>query len=257
MALLHSIDNSRSWLAVIHHKLWGEREFFGKIFRTANLTEHHFKELQDLLDKDNPGRTSDLYVAKDVLARKAGFLREKSKPLEIDFGDGLVPRLVFDATQSPSSGVVDNNAVADDDDDAIADDDDDAMDIDPNHGYAGSHTDHLSKEAKAIFPYTIRYVDLTALNLQDDLRAPLLMLFRNEWGTMIDIFNKRTHLKGIRGSAVFTGQPGIGKRHYCHLTVTSNQPTRKNMHVVFHPHPLRDSRPEIRVSGHGRQGLHY
>ena len=244
MALLHSIDNSRSWLAVIHHKLWGEREFFGKIFRTANLTEHHFKELQDLLDKDNPGRTSDLYVAKDVLARKADFLREKSEPLEIDFGDGLVPRLVFDATQSPSSGVVDNDDVADDDNDAVADDDD------------GSHTDHLSKEAKAIFPYTIRYVDLTALDLKN-LSVPLLMLFRNEWGTMIDIFNKRTHRKGIRGSAVFTGQPGIGKRLYCHLTVTSNQPTRKNMPVVFHPHPLRDSRPEIRVSGHGRHGLHY
>ena len=244
MALLHSIDNSRSWLAVIHHKLWGEREFFGKIFRTANLTEHHFKELQDLLDKDNPGRTSDLYVAKDVLARKADFLREKSKPLEIDFGDGLVPRLVFDATQSPSSGVVDNDDVADDDNDAVADDDD------------GSHTNHLSKEAKAIFPYTIRYVDLTTLDLKN-LSVPLLMLFRNEWGTMIDIFNKRTHLKGIRGSAIFTGQPGIGKRHYCHLTVTSNQPTRKNMPVVFDPHPLHDSWPAIRVSGHARQGLHY
>ena len=45
------------------------------------------------------GRTSDLYVAKDVLAKKADFLREKSKPLEIDFGNGLVLRLVFDATQ--------------------------------------------------------------------------------------------------------------------------------------------------------------
>ncbi len=215
-------------------------------------------------DKENPGRTSGLYVAKDVLVKKADFLREKSKPLEIDFGDGLVPRLVFDATQAPSSGVVDNDDVADDDNDAVADDDDDAvadndnaMDIDPNHGYAGSHTDHLSEEAEAIFPYTIRYVDLTVLNLKTNLRVPLLMLFRNEWNTMIDIFNKRTHLEGIKGSAVFTGQPGIGKRHYCHLTVTSNQRTRENMPVIFHPHPLHDSRPAIRVSGHARQGLHY
>ena len=252
-------------------------------------------------------------MAKDVLAKKSDFLREKSKPLEIDFGDGLVPRLVFDATLPPSSGVVDNdaatdddddamadddddavadddddavaddddNAMADDDDDAMADDDDDAMadddddavayddedavaddgdaaiDIDLNHGYAGSHMDHLSKEENAIFPYTIRYVDLTVLNLKNNLRAPLLMLFRNEWGTMIDIFNERKHLTGIRGSAVFTGQPGIGKRYYCHLTVTSNQRTRKNMPVVFHPHPLHDSRPGIRVSGHARQGLYH
>ncbi|KAK2464429.1 hypothetical protein APHAL10511_003577 [Amanita phalloides] len=220
-------NNSRSWLAVIHRTLWGEREFFGKIFHTANLTEHHFKELQDLLDKENPGRTSDLYVAKNVLAKKSDFLCEKSKPLEIDFGDGLVPRLVFDATQPPSSGPADNDdvaddnndavadgnddAVADDDDNALADDNDDTMDIDPNHGYAGSHTDHLSMEAKAIFPYTIQYVDLTVLNLKNNFRVPPLMLFRNEWGTMIDIFNKRTHLNGIKGSTIFTGQPGIGK----------------------------------------------
>ncbi|KAF8326911.1 hypothetical protein F5887DRAFT_1013155 [Amanita rubescens] len=218
-------NDSRSWLAVVHHKLWGEHDFFGKIFRTANLTEHHFKELQDLLDKENPGRTSDLYVAKDVLAKKADFLRENSKPLDIDFGDGLVPRLVFNATQPvvDNSGVADDNdgavaddnddavAVADDNDDAVADDDDNAMDIDLNHGYAGSHTDHLSKEAKAIFPYTIRYIDLTGLNLEKKFRAPLLMLFRNEWGAMIDIFNKETPQKGIEGSAVITGQPGIGK----------------------------------------------
>ena len=254
---LHLIGDTRSWLAVIHTKLWDKHKSFGDIFRTATLTKHDFNELQVRLDEQNPERISDTYVAKNVLATKSAFLRIKSTPLSTGFGDGLVPRLVFDATQPASSGVVDNDDVADDDNDAVADDDDDAMDIDPNHGYAGSHMDHLSKEDKAIFPYTIRYVDLTALNLQDDFRAPLLMLFRNEWGTMIDIFNKRTHRKGIRGSAVFTGQPGIGKRLYCHLTATSNQPTRKNMPVVFHPHPLRDSRAEIRVSGHGRLGLHY
>jgi len=173
-------------------------------------------------------------VAKDVLANKPDFLRKKSEPLKTDFGDGLAPRLVFDATQPPSSSVVGSDAVSYDDDG------DDAMGIDPNHGY------HLSNEATAIFPYTIRYVDLTVLNLKNDLRVPLLMLFRNEWGSMIDIFNKRTD---IRRSAIFTGQPGIGEHHYWHLTVTSNQRTRKNMPVVFHPYPLHDSRPAIRVSG--------
>jgi hypothetical protein len=259
-----SQNSPPSWLVEIYSKLWKRTDLFDQIFRTATLTKDNFKGLQDLLDKENPGRTSDLYVAKDVLAKKADFLREKSKPLEIDFGDGLVPRLVFDATQLPSSGVVDNDDVADDDndvvadgdDDAVADDDnDDAMDIDPNHGYAGSHTDHLSKEAEAIFPYTIRYVDLTVLNLKNHLRAPLLMLFRNEWGTMIDIFNKSE--KGREGSTVFTGQPGIGEHHYWYLTVTSNQQTRENMPVVFHPYPLHHSRPINCVPGYVRQGLHH
>lgn len=76
---------------------------------------------------------------------------------------------------------------------------------------------HLSNEATAIFPYTIRYVDLTVLKLQNDLRVPLLMPFRNEWGSIINIFNES------QGSAVITGQLGIGEHHYWYLTSTSNQ----------------------------------
>ena len=51
----------------MYHKLWKEHQFLGKIFRTVTLTEDHFVELQDLLDKEDPGRTSDLYKPKDVL----------------------------------------------------------------------------------------------------------------------------------------------------------------------------------------------
>ena len=134
-------------------------------------------------------------------------MRKNSDPLETDFGNALVPRLVFDASQPPSSvGVVDNedDTVANDVDGDVADD---AMDID---GYANSHMDHLSNEATAIVPYTMRYLDLTVLNLKKNLRVPLLMLFRNEWGSMIDIFNN------AGGSAVFTGQPGIGKTCMLH-----------------------------------------
>ncbi|KAM6495094.1 hypothetical protein JOM56_009717 [Amanita muscaria] len=196
--LLNLIDDTRSWLAVIHSKLWDEHKIFGDIFRTATLTKDDFNELQALLDEQNPERISDTYVAGNVLATKSAFLRVKSTPLSTDFGSGLAPRLVFDAS---------SDAVANDD--AIADD---AMDTDPDHcssDLVDPHMAHLSNEAKAIFPYTIRYVDLTVLKLKEDLRVPQLILFRNEWGTMIDIFNKSE--PGRRGSAVFTGQPGIGK----------------------------------------------
>ena len=178
-------------------------------------------------------------MAKKVLATKSAFLRVKSTPLSTDFGEGLAPRLVFDAS---------SDAVANDD--AVADD---AMDTDPDH--VDTHMAHLSNEAEAIFPYTIRYVDLTVLKLKEDLRVPQLMLFRNEWGTMIDIFNDSE--KGIEGSAVFTGQPGIGEHHYWYLTVTSNQQTRENMPVVFHSYPLHHSCPVYRVPGYARQGLHH
>ena len=39
-----------------------------------------------------------------------------------------------------------------------------------------------------------------------------MIFIRDEWGTMIDLFNKRE--KGILGGAAFTGQPVIGG--HCH-----------------------------------------
>ena len=235
---LHLIGDSRSWLAVIHSKLWDKDEYFGDIFRTATLTKDDFNELQALLDEQNSERISDSYVAENVLATKSAFLRVKSTPLSTEFGNGLAPRLVFDTSS-----------------DAVADD---AMDTDPDHcssDHVDLHMAHLSNEAEAIFPYTIRYVDLTVLKLKEDLCVPQLILFRNEWGTMIDIFNNSE--KGRQGSTVFSGQPGIGEHHYWYLTVTSNQQTRENMPVVFHPYPLHHSRPANCVPGHARQDLHH
>ncbi|KIL65071.1 hypothetical protein M378DRAFT_10964 [Amanita muscaria Koide BX008] len=180
-----SLNSPPSWLVDIHGELWGQRDFFGKIFRTATLTKDDFNELQALLDEQNPERISDTYVAEDVLATKSAFLRVKSTPLSIDFGNGLAPRLVFDAS---------SDAVANDD--TIADD---AMDTDPDHcssDLVDPHMAHLSNEAKAIFPYTIRYVDLTVLKLKEyrvpqanraDEEAPSLQVSRASVSTTIGI----------------------------------------------------------------------
>jgi hypothetical protein len=123
-------------------------------------------------------------------------------------------------------GVVgDDNDVVDDNDDDGVDNDDDVMDDDGDGDVVDGDDDdaamvidsdtHLPNEATAISPYTIRYVDLTVLQSKEKLRVPRLMLFRNEWGTMIDIFNKRK--KGTDGSALFSGQPGIGEHHYWYI----------------------------------------
>jgi hypothetical protein len=203
-----SLNSPPPWLVEIHSKLWGRHDLFGEIFRTANVTKADFIELQRQLQKLNPERNSESYVAKEVLATKSAFLRSRSTALFFtNLGKGLVPRLVFDASQPLSSDVVDDDA----------DDTDDVMDIDPDPGCSHINTDmaNLSNEATAIFPYTIRYMDLTVLKLTTkDLRVPQLILFRHEWGSIIDIFNERK--KGMRGSAVFTGQPGIGEHHYCY-----------------------------------------
>ena len=215
-----SLNSPPSWLVEIHSELWGKLDLFGEIFRTATLTKDHFIELQCLLDARNPKRNSNKYEAEDVLAIKSAFLRSRSTALDLDLGDGLVPRP--DASQSQDimddDDDDDNNNDDDDDnnnnnnndnDDNDDDDDDAAMVIDSDHS---SRDTHLPDEPTAIFPYTIRYVDLTFLQSKRELRIPRLMLFRDEWGTMIDIFNKRK--KGKNGSALFSGQPGIGEHDY-------------------------------------------
>jgi hypothetical protein len=119
----------------------------------------------------------------------------------------------------------DENEDEDEDDD---DEDDDAdavtgktMDSDPDPGssdssYINNDAVSLSTGTTAIFPCTIQYMDLTVLKLVNSIRVPQLALLRKEWGNMVDIFNERK--KGTRGSAVFTGQPGIGEHHYYYLT---------------------------------------
>ncbi|KAM6499266.1 hypothetical protein JOM56_004774 [Amanita muscaria] len=221
-----NFNSPPSWLVDIHSELWGQRDLFGEIFRTATVTKGDFTELQDLLKALNPGRNADEYVPKDVLATKSAFLRERSTGLDLDLVDGLVPRPVLGACQPSSSDVVDEDGVMgddndvvddddddDDDDDVMDDDDDDVVDGDDAAMVIDSDT-QLPNEATAIFPYTIRYVDLTVLQSKEKLHVPRLMLFRNEWGTMIDIFNKRK--KGMDGSALFSGQPGIGKTCMLH-----------------------------------------
>ena len=86
-----SLKSPPSWLVEIHSELWGRHDLYGKIFHTATLTKDDFTELQVLLDKQNPERISDSYVAEDVLATKSAFLCIKSTPLSTDFGNGLAP----------------------------------------------------------------------------------------------------------------------------------------------------------------------
>ena len=194
------------WLVEIHEKLWGKSDLFGELFRTVTLTKSDFFELQTLLDGQNIERRLDSYVADNVLATKSAFLRSRSNPLTIaDLdGGGLVARLVFNA-QSPSADDVGDPMVVDSKPVASPD--------------SNSDADHLSKleEAVTIFPCTIRYIDLTVLKLERTIRVPQLILFRNEWNHMVGSFNERKSGE----SAIFTGQPGIGKRCRYYLTYTN------------------------------------
>lgn len=152
-------------------------------------------------------------MAKDVLAIKAEFLRSKSlsdSVAEAHFNaksnNGLAPKIVFDTSADITPPMPS---------DASDEDVDAAMDVDPKPAskkiepYISIDAEILSTAATGVFPCTIRYMDLTGLGLEYPIRIPKLTLLRNEWHSMVDIFNKRQ--PGLQGSAIFTGQPGIGE----------------------------------------------
>ncbi|EDR08045.1 uncharacterized protein LACBIDRAFT_327283 [Laccaria bicolor S238N-H82] len=194
-----SQESLQNWLAELHQKLWGKGHLFGSIFRTVTLTTNDFVELQLELQSVNPSRTEPSYKAHDVLKVKAEFLHRKSCEATWEPNtDELVPS-VSRVVTSPSTL-------------------DDAMDVDANPApepdncpsYIIADAKELSSftGSTAVFPCTIRYMDLTTF----DLKIPTLKrltLIRDEWNTMIDLFNGRK--RGVLGSAVFTGSPGIGK----------------------------------------------
>ena len=213
------------WLTELHTKLWGKRQLFDDIFRTVTLIKAGFIQLQQQLHSRNPERNSNTYVAQNVLAIKAEFLRSRSSAdstaiaSHIEPNDNLVPKLVFNTTHDVSPTGMPSDTVETDEDNVVdtASTDTAAVhanttdaDPDPVLYYIKEDVFYLSTRDTPIFPSTIRYMDLRVLELTHfTTRIPQLMFLRKEWDNMVDIFNKRE--KGIRKGAVFTGQPGIGE----------------------------------------------
>lgn len=222
----------------LHDKLWGQADLFHQVFRAVDLTKD-FVELQSNLHRINPSRNSKSYVAKEVLETKMNFLRSRTatRPLTVTT-DSLVPKVVLQASEDlvPADNVkinskknikqqrddkgkdIDDESAKGDvhDKDTKGDENDqhsESDDVDEDvRSYIDEDAAVLSHGSNPVLPCTIRYMDLTCLGLQHFDRVPEVLLIRDEWDAVIDIFNKRP--SGKRGSAVWTGQPGIGKRHY-------------------------------------------
>jgi hypothetical protein len=216
---------------------------FDHLFRTVNLTKTDFIQLQTQLHDLYPSRSSKSYITQKVFTTKSDFLRLISftdaattaqfMKGEVSSSGNLAPQLVIDTSKDLSPpipiDVMDDDALGDDDAvgaDSVDAADNDTMDADAvntssmdldanpdscNPLYVADAT-FLSEGPDAVFPCTIRYMDLTVLKLDKLTRVPHMMLIRDEWRTMVDIFNERE--KGTLGGAIFTGQSGIGKRRY-------------------------------------------
>jgi len=235
-------------------------------------------ELQAQLHSLDPSRGSESHVAMNVLAIKLDFLRSRSfrsvdtaahfSKYDAASHGKLVPKLEVDKSKDLTPITADVTG-ADDDDvdtDVMDADDTDAMDADvvdtnpldvgvepdPNSpSYYAPDAAFLSEGSAAVLPCTIRFMDLTVLKLEHLIRVPHVMLIRDDWRDTVDIFNRRR--KGTLGSAIVTGQPGIGE-HYCAWPPIFNQCTslrRQNLPFVPHPFPLHYPSPANRVSGQG------
>lgn len=74
---------------------------------------------------------------------------------------------------------------------------------------ADGNDDGISDELHSLFPVTIRYLDLSCLELSNPpKRLPLPMLIREEYDDITKLLEGRP--KSQKGSAVLSGQPGIG-----------------------------------------------
>jgi hypothetical protein len=190
------------WLLEIHQKLWGRSDLIDTIFRAVNLTVEDFSDLQLELERLNPSRSSESYVAGAVIDIKSAFLKSKNT-------------MDFDAAGQLAHSDTDSNEIVDTSLEPPTPDD--SMDVDSTEDLDDAAK--LSKGPTAVFPCVIRYMDLTAAGLRHLRRVPKLMLIRDEWQTMMDIINNR--VKGVDGGAIITGQPGIGEHLLLLLTLSA------------------------------------
>ena len=164
-----------TWLLELHAKIWGRYDRFQELFHTVEITAAHYNELQERLGILHPYRHTGGYFARadsaGVLSTKLEVLRNFKPPLVAP-----VPELAAHA---------DNEQVKNNEEEEEENDDND--------------------DPRSLFPVTIRYLDLSCLELEKTtIRMPLVFLIRNEYAKLSDL------LENV-DSAIISGQPGTGR----------------------------------------------
>ena len=186
------------WLHELHRCLWNKPQLEEEIFCTADLTVAHWVKLQEALSAKFLERYNDSYVAADVSQIKLSVLRLSPASVSSDVGSTTANLPTFLPTTT-SAATADTIGGQNADDDCGEDDE-------------TPDATHLEfSEIERFLPTTIRYLDLSALDLSSKPdRCTFPLLIRKEYETMEKIFDRG--LKGRSGSVFLTGQPGIGTR---------------------------------------------
>ena len=167
-----AITHRLPWLAELHTEIWSCKELKRQLFRKVKVTQADYTALQERLNELHLDRDSPNYdgTSDDVLNAKLEFLR--SLP-QLDYDD--------DEDLELSDNVGDSEASNDDD-----------------PGF------------KSLFPFTIRFLDLSTLKLKATVphRLPLPLLVRQEYKYISELIKKE---QKNATSMIVSGQPGIGE----------------------------------------------
>jgi hypothetical protein len=71
-------------------------------------------------------------------------------------------------------------------------------------------------EISSLFPFKLRYIDLSLIPIKSPpKRSPPLILYREEYDILSRLLEKKSEVaSALLGSAIVSGQPGIGESRY-------------------------------------------
>jgi hypothetical protein len=182
-------DDLLLWLKEVHSKIWNREDRRLELFRTVKVTQAHYVALQSHLNELYPDRDSPDY--------NGGNCGHKLLSAKLDSLRSPPP--------SEAQRHVDDNRV------------------DGNYDSEASHED--DQEIKNLFPFTLRFLDLSTLKLEapPSDRLPLPLLLREEYEIISNLIKKEP--RNSRGSVIVSGQPGTGEFLVSLSCLTgSNQP---------------------------------
>jgi len=169
-------DKDTPWLKEVYSKIWNRGDLKQKLFRKVEVTRAHYDELQVILDRKYPDRNDPEYDGRshEVLSDKLEHLN-----------------LIAAGHVSPLRDPDNNKDRVDDDDDLEASNEDDS-------------------EIDSFFPFTLTYLDLSILELENKSeRCPLPLFIRQEYNHLSKLIDKEP--QNGTGSVIVSGQPGTGE----------------------------------------------
>lgn len=203
-ARLTSPDEIPDWLQELHKKIWNRKDLRQELFRSVTLTLTDYNRLQESMTKLylNVQEEDCWNGTAGVVTARLAALQSSNNCLVTDHGPHRIVQPI-------------------------------------NHNDDQTEgDDEVDEELGSLFPFALEYLDLSSLNLQSPPPCmPMPLLIRKEYHILSKMLNDLP--QDGRGSAIITGQPGIGKTAYLYYRLIQSmlagtrclfQPIRNEKH---------------------------